>query len=141
MKTVRSYLFVSLVGAAMLLIAGCATGTEHQLSAQKEMPGAAGNLNVDRDDNGNLKLNLEVDYMPPPAELDDNLENYVVWVQPSGSNRIYNVGALELNEDRQASLETLTPYESFTFTVSAESSPQASKPSDYVVFRRQIDAD
>lgn len=129
------------VASALLLIGGCATGSEHELSPSKQMPGASGMVTVEQDDNGNQLLNIEVSHMPPPRELDGDLSTFVAWVKPDGSERATNVGALNIGEDRTAELQTTTPHPSFALVITAETTTRASEPSNYVVLKRQISRD
>lgn len=139
MDTIRT-IFALLVAGALTLGAGCATTTDYDLTAGQETPAATGEVKIKEDDNDNLRLNVEVDHLPNPGSLAAGLSTYVVWLEPTGADRMVNLGELRIDEDkRTGELEATTPYRNFNIYITAEETGQASQPSDRMILRRQID--
>ena len=133
----------NLLGAAALcalvaLAVGCATATTFQMTPDPSTPAAEGQVSVKAESNNNLSLKVKVAHLPPPENLAGNLNTFVVWLQPSGTDKLVNLGALGIGSGRSGKLSTTTPYRDFTLYVTAEASGQVSKPSDHLVLRREL---
>ncbi|MFW6057749.1 MAG: hypothetical protein ACOC9W_02730 [Persicimonas sp.] len=139
MDTIQT-MFAVFVAGALILGAGCATTTDYDLTAGEETPAASGEVKIKEDDNNNLRLDVEVDHLPNPGNLAAGLNTYVVWLEPTGADRMVNLGQLEIDEDdRTGKLEATTPYRNFNIYITAEETGQPSQPSDRMIMRRQID--
>ncbi|MFP4598873.1 MAG: hypothetical protein ACLFVJ_11510 [Persicimonas sp.] len=139
MDTIQT-IFAVFVAGALILGAGCATTTDYDLTAGEETPAASGEVKIKEDDNNNLRLDVEVDHLPNPGNLAAGLNTYVVWLEPTGADRMVNLGQLEIDEDdRTGKLEATTPYRNFNIYITAEETGQPSQPSDRMIMRRQID--
>jgi len=108
-----------------------AANTQRSLVA----PGATGYVNSDVDDNGNLMLEVELQHLPPPGDLDPTLTTYVVWIRPTSGAGFQNLGQLVLDSNRRGSLTTSTPYSSVEVVVTAEASPTPAEPSRFTVLQ------
>jgi hypothetical protein len=139
MNTFTSSVLALIVGAMLVLTSACAPGPAYEMDATDRTPAAVGELDVDEDDSQNLRLDLAVSHLPPPERLDANLSTYVVWLRPSGEERYINLGALQINEDREAQLQATTPFRNFDLFVTAEESARTEQPSEVVVLQRRID--
>ena len=125
------------VATAFVLGAGCATTVA--LQASSRTPAAAGSVKTSKDSQGNLKLDVSVDYLPSPFELDRSLTTFVVWSIADDGSRVRNMGQLQIDGHRHGSVELVTPLSDFKLLVTAEESGTAEKPSDYVILQGKID--
>jgi len=98
-------------------------------------PGATGFVNSDVDDNGNLALEVELEHLPPPADLDPTLTTYVVWIRPTSGGGFQNVGQLMIDSNRRGELSTTTPYSTVEVIVTAEASSTPMEPSRFTVLQ------
>jgi hypothetical protein len=98
------------------------------LTADPSIPAASGKVSWDKDDNGNLKVHLEVKHLAQPSTLTPARQTYVVWIQPRGKDP-ENQGQLRVNNDLNGDLQTRTPYRAFDIFVTAEDSPTVTTPS------------
>lgn len=132
----------SILGGCLSVgLVGCGLfggGHTQVMNASPSVPSSKGELRTSEDDNGNIRLALQVEHLAPPAKVAPDATVYVTWIQP-GSEFIQNVGALKIGDDLTAKLETLTPYRSFALTVTPEPSSRVSKPTHEAVFRSTVD--
>lgn len=129
--------------ASVALLAGCGmTSSSSQpditLEPESRTPAAIGMAEVRQDSNDNNVLHVEVQHMPPPENLAPDRSTFVVWVQPTDTGLYYNVGSLQLDEERSAEIDVVTAFEDFDVIVTAEADPQALSPSEYVVLRTTV---
>lgn len=115
----------TLLAVAVLAIAGCRLQTDSaMLQPSDRAPATEAEVEIDRHKlrkTGNSELSLDVDHLPPPAELGDNLTTFVVWLKPEGAEQPQNMGELEYDPNRRhGSLDILTPYDQFSLWVTAE---------------------
>lgn len=77
----------------------------------------------------NTSLTLQAEHLAPPQNVDAGADAFVAWVRPlDRKGEPVNVGALRLNENLEASLDTVTPFEKFELFVTAEPSGNAVVP-------------
>lgn len=140
MNTTSKFLF----GVALLMLAGCPMQKEKTtLRPSERAPATKAEVKIDRSDDrrtGNRELSLDVNHLPPPAELGDNLTTFVVWLTPHGADRAQNVGELEYDPNRRhGSLDVTTPYDQFTIWVTAEPAANPLDRGDVVIASGEFD--
>lgn len=138
MKNRMGTLLISALLVVGLALVGCSSTTVYQMDAGERTAGADGQLNVDRDRNGNHLVNLKVAHLPMPSRLADGMATYVVWVYPTDSQTPYNMGQIRLRDDRSGELNFTTPFRTFNMVVTAEVDGQVMSPSNQVVLRREV---
>jgi hypothetical protein len=112
----------------LLLCLGCA-GRTVALKSTDTAPAAQGELRVEKGDNGNTEVQLDVKHLAPAPRIESDAAQYVVWIEPTnGSTPPQNVGALSTDDDLRARLRTVTPFEKFDLFVTAERAGDASRP-------------
>jgi hypothetical protein len=122
MKTVFAWVL------ACLLLAGIAVADEHaKLRNGTADPSAVGTVDYHHDRNGNTSMELKVDHLAPPINLQPSKQVYVVWVQAPGQAP-QNKGALKVNDDQRGSIKLLSPYPAFDVFVTAEDNEHVSAP-------------
>src|SRR3954464_1983138 len=94
--------------AAPLMIGGCGAmnrisgvGGEKQtyaLMPADRVPAAMGTVKVSTTDDENKKLDIKVQHLPRPAELDPSLTTYVVWIDPGKGHEAFPVGQLQIDK-------------------------------------------
>lgn len=126
-------LALSLLLAAAL--AGCAA-TKATLNPTRVNPGSVGTVVAKETSNGNTKLDVDINHLPPPGALGAN--TYVVWIRPH-DGKYLNLGQVAIDERRHGHLETTTPHQSFIVIVTGEDNPTAAVPSSTVVLTGVVD--
>jgi len=145
MKTTICTLFA----AGMLTLAGCSSpgimgGTSTaSLAPGPQTPAAKGQVSIDRKDRdptGNNEIALEVEHLPPPSELGDEFTTFVVWITPEGAEEPLNIGELQYDpEDRNGTLDIVTPYRDFDITVTAEHAAAPLEQGEVVVVQGKVE--
>lgn len=133
-------LFV-LVALPLALVApnvGCGGPTSYALVGSARSAGTDGTLEIEADEYGNFEVTVEVEHLPPPDRIGDNLTVYVVWFIASGTPA-HKEGVLAYDvDDRSGHFRTHTNLPEFTVKITAERSPAVNTPSDVVVVNRRV---
>jgi hypothetical protein len=130
--------FAALIATAALLFAGCG-GESYEIEPSSTAPSIAGELTVEEYNESNYQAELQLQYLPLPQNLGENLSTYIVWVNPQGTDTHIKVGTLRVNNDaREGNLRFTTPHSVFRVVVTAEESPTVEQPSDPVVVTEQV---
>ena len=56
------------------------------MNASSVVPAARGEVEIDKDKNGNIRLNMNVEHLANPQNLTPAAAVYVVWLQERGGN-------------------------------------------------------
>lgn len=116
---------------------GCAA-PQYALSGSAQVPGTFGAVQLEKADGGKLLVTVVLDELSPPSHLADALTSYVLWFQVDGAEPV-NQGVLTYDQaKRRATATAVTEHRSFDLMVTAESTAEASEPSDFVVAKQQI---
>lgn len=126
-----------ITSVALLSLTPFGHSKEFPLTASATVPAAKGKVNVDKDQNGNVKVKLEVQHLAKPSTLTPAETNYVVWIQARGKEP-ENEGRLTVNDKLEGKLETTTPYEAFEIFVTAEGNPNVTSPEGGEVLRGTV---
>ena len=121
---------------ALLSTAGYAA-KKYPLTAASIVPGARGELKVDKDKNGNTRLSMAVQHLANPANLTPPATAYVVWLQDRGGDA-ENRGRLKMDKNLKATFETVTPLKNFDLLVTAEQDLQAKTPTGPEVLKASV---
>jgi hypothetical protein len=113
-------------------------GGNHQtMRASPSIPSSEGTVESSIDDNGNVRLAVEVTRLPHPSKVAPGATVYAVWVIP-GSAVVQNAGTLVVDDDLTGKLETVTPYKTFQLTVTPEITPAGSRGTHDPVFTADV---
>jgi hypothetical protein len=126
---------VSILVAASLTVASASH--KYKLNPSTIVPAATGEIDVDKDRNGNTALDLKVKHLAKPENLTPPQTAYVVWIQSQGGNP-ENQGQLKVNDNLEGEFKAVTPYKSFQIFITGETNPNATTPSGPEVLRQQI---
>lgn len=129
-------MIVLILIASVVLLSACG-GHKVRVVPTAEVPAADANAKIGTDDNGNTKVDLEVEHLASPASLPPPATAYVVWFQPSGE-AAQNKGVLKVGDDLKGKFKAVTPYKSLELIVTAEGDPRATMPSGRVIMRQQL---
>jgi len=130
------YLPVLLCGA-VLALAPAGYAKSYHMTASNTVPGATAELQVDKEKNGNVQVELKADHLAKPGRLTPSANTYIVWFQEEGSQPQIQ-GTLKTGDDLKAELKSTTTLHNFTVLVTAETDSQTKFPSEQVVLRATV---
>ena len=107
------------------------------MTASSVVPAARGQVEVDKDKNGNIRVKMEVEHLANPQNLTPPATVYVVWLQERGANP-QNQGQLKVDKELKASFETVTPSTSFDLFVTGERDSGVDTPNGLEVLKASI---
>jgi hypothetical protein len=110
---------------------------KYPMTAASIVPGARAEVAIDKDKNGNTKLNMTVQGLANLENLTPRASAYVVWLQERGGNAA-NQGQLKMDKNLKATFKAETPFKSFEVFVTAEQDPRITSPSGAEVLRATI---
>ncbi len=130
---VLSYIF------AAILISSCSG--PHQFPTSEVLPAAEAKVDINRNDNRNYEIELEIKNIARPERLTPSRNNYVAWMETE-NHGVVNLGNLRINSKNRASLETVTPYTPIRIFITAEDGRNIMRPSTQVVLNSgELDVD
>jgi hypothetical protein len=130
------YRFALLCGA-VLAVATVGWAKNYHMTAAKTVPAAAGEVNVAKEKDGNIRVDVKVKHLAKPGNLTPPANTYVVWLQQEGSQP-QSQGELKVEDDLDGELKTTTPLKNFNVFITAETDSQTKTPSDQVVLRATV---
>lgn len=107
------------------------------MTAATIVPGARGDVEVDKDKNGNTKLKMSVQHLARPDRLTPPKTIYIVWLQERNGTA-ESQGQLKVDKNLKAGFETVTPSRNFDLFVTAEQDASVKAPSGAEVLRTSI---
>lgn len=107
------------------------------MGASTTVPAAQGQVKVDDGGNGNTAVSVTVKHLAPPDRMGEGVTTYVVWAKPLNGPP-QNLGALQVNENLEGVLRTVTPLREFDCFVTAEPSPTSPAPSGQPVLTAHV---
>jgi hypothetical protein len=103
-------------------------------------PAAAAELKDEKDDNGNIKLNIHIHHLAKPDSLTPPRDAYVVWIESSGQPP-QNMGEIKVNDKLESEFSTRTPFKKFRVYITAEDGPKMTTPSGDRILQAIVDRD
>jgi hypothetical protein len=119
---------------AAIMITACSKKITFPVS--NVVPAAEAVVKVDKDDNRNYEVELEVSNLASPNRLTPSREHYVVWMVTKKHGTI-NLGRLYINRKNNGKFTTNTPYEPIRIFITAEDDSKAVLPSTQVVLNSE----
>jgi len=126
-----------LVCGAVLALAPAGYAKKYPMTASSIVPGATAELQVDKEKNGDIKVELKANRLAKPGRLTPSANMYVVWFQQEGSQP-QSQGELRIGDDLKAELKSTTTLHNFKVLVTAEADSQTKFPSEQVVLRATV---
>ncbi|WP_419802059.1 hypothetical protein [Mucilaginibacter sp.] len=101
------------------------------------VPAARGNVNIDKDDNGNYALDIDILHLTEPSRLHPSKNVYVIWMETE-NNGIKNLGQLKsstgfFSNTLKASFHTVTSFKPKRVFITAENDANIQTPGPQVV--------
>jgi hypothetical protein len=128
---------IAFVLGALTLLASCMNGSQFRMTSTHDVPAATGTVEADVRDDGNVRVEVDVDHLAPPRLVSPQASEYIVWIQPPGGQPT-NAGILQVGSDRDGELRTLTTHRHFDVFVTAEPTATASIPSGDLVLHTRV---
>jgi stress response protein SCP2 len=121
----------------MLAVASVGWAKTYHMTSMKIVPAAAGEVNVAKEKNGNIQVDVNVTHLAKPDKLTPPANTYVVWFQQEGSQP-QRQGQLIIGDDLKGELKSTTTVNHFNVIVTAETDSQTKTPSGEVVLRATV---
>ncbi len=119
-----------------LFVTACVTSSE--MTTGPSVLGADGQVDVADGPNGNTLVKVSIRHLAPAERVSAGATVYVAWIQSGDGGSQQNVGQIRLDGDRAGMLETVTPFKTFTLTVTAEPLATAATPTANPVLTAKI---
>jgi hypothetical protein len=133
----KRFYFPVLLCAAVLALAPTGYAKNYHMTASNIVPGATAELQVDKEKDGNVQVELKADHLAKPGRLTPSANAYVVWFQQEGSQP-QSQGELRVGDDLKAELKSTTTLHNFKVLVTAETDSRTRVPSEQVVLRATV---
>ena len=128
---------LALLCAVVLAVGTVGWAKTYHMSATNIVPGAAAELNVEKEKNGNVQVDVNVKHLAKPGLLTPPANSYVVWFQEQGSAP-QNQGELKVGNDLTGELKSTTTLDNFNVFITGETDSQAKTPSDQLVLQATV---
>ena len=128
---------VALLIGAVLAVATLGCAKTYHMTSMKMVPAAAGEVNVAKEKDGNIQVDVNVMHLAKPGMLTPPANTYVVWFQQEGSQP-QSQGELKVGKDLQGELKSTTTLNHFNVIITAETDSQTKTPSDEMVLRATV---
>ena len=122
--------------AILVMISGCAAPA--QMTAGPQVLGAEGEVKAAAGANGNTQVKIVIRHLADPEKIKPGATVYVAWIQPKDGGLPQNAGQIQLTNNQEGQLDTITPFRSFRVTVTAEQTATATSPSSNSVLTTDI---
>jgi len=133
----RIFSRLTLLVGAVLVVATVGWAKTYHMTSMTTVPGAAGEVNVAKEKNGNIEVEVNVTHLAKPGMLTPAASSYVVWLQQEGSDP-QSQGQLKIGDDLKGELKSTTTLNNFKVIITAETDSQAKFPSEQVVLRATV---
>ncbi len=128
---------LALLAGAVLALASVGLAKTYHMTSMTTVPGAAGEVNVAKEKNGNTQIDVSVMHLAKPGMLTPSATSYVVWFEEEGSQP-QSQGQLKIGDDLKGELKSTTTLNNFRVIITAETDSQTKSPSDQVVMQATV---
>ena len=128
---------LALLAGAVLAVTSVGWAKTYHMTSMTTVPAAAGEVNVAKEKNGNIQVNVSVTHLAKPGMLTPSANSYVVWLEQEGSQP-QSQGQLKIGDDLKGDLKSTTTLNHFNVIITAETDSQTKFPSDQVVLRATV---
>ena len=133
----RIFYRLALLFGVVLAVTTAGWAKNYHMTSTSIVPAAAGEINVDKEKDGNIQVHVEVEHLAKPGKLTPPANTYVVWLQEADSQP-HSLGQLKVGDDLKGELKASTPLNNFKVFITAETDSQTRTPSDQVVLRTTV---
>jgi hypothetical protein len=120
------------------MTASCHPPADYALVGSAYVPAASGEIDVEKGSGDEILIQVTLDHLVSPGNLEEGLTHYVVWFTPTGE---YPVRQRALDYDAEGMVGRAairTSLREFEVTVTAENGETPNRPSDLVVASQEI---
>jgi hypothetical protein len=110
----------------------------HMKNVSTNQPAADAKVNLDKDDNGNVRVKIHFYHLAKPDSLTPAKDAYVVWIEPNGQPP-QNMGTVKVNDNLESEFQTRTPFKVFKLYVTPEQGPKVTTPSSDHILEANVD--
>lgn len=128
---------LALLAGAVLAVASVGSAKTYHMTSMTTVPAAAGEVNVAKEKNGNIQIDVSVTHLAKPGMLTPSATSYIVWFEEEGSQP-QSQGQLSIGDDLKGELKSTTTLNNFRVIITAETDSQTKSPSDQVVLRATV---
>jgi hypothetical protein len=128
---------LALLFGVVLAVATVGWAKSYHMTSTSIVPAAKGEINVDKEKDGNVQVHVEVEHLAKPGKLTPPANTYVVWLQEADSQP-HSLGQLRVGDDLKGELKATTTLNNFTVFITAETDSQTRIPSNQVVLRATV---
>ena len=133
----RTLCRAALLCGVVLAVATVSSAKNYHMSATKIVPGAAAEVNVEKEKNGNVQVEVNVKHLAKPGLLTPPAHSYVVWFQEQGSAP-QNQGELKVGTDLTGELKSTTTLDNFNVFSTGETDSHAKTLSDQLILQATV---
>ena len=108
----KTFSRLALLVGAVLAVASVGWAKTYHMTSMTTVPGAAGEVNVAKEKNGNIQVNINVTHLAKPGMLTPSANSYVVWLEQEGSQP-QSQGQLKIGDDLKGDLKSTTTLNNF----------------------------
>jgi hypothetical protein len=127
---------ISLIAVSM--IASCNPPADYALVGSAYVPGAHGEIDVEKIDAGEILITVTLDHLLSPEKIEVGLTHYIVWFTPVGEHPVRQ-RALDYDAAGQVGRASIpTSLREFELQVTAENGESPNQPSDLLVASQRI---
>jgi hypothetical protein len=140
--SMASRLLIALVMGALL--AACSGTLRYTPKGANKATGADALILADVDEGASMtKLEITVEFLPPPDRIEAGGTTFVVWARLNSSSPWQRVGGLAYDADnRKGELKGASvPMKQFELIVTAEKTPDSQSPSPGIVLQQIVSDD
>ena len=127
-----------LVSSVSSGVAGCNPPADYALVGSAFVPAAHGDIRIEKVDRGQRLIVVQMDHLPPPAEIEPKLGFYVVWFSEVGENPVPQTTLDYEPKTRVGRASIPTALRELDVQITAEQTESPSQPSDLIVAAQKI---
>ena len=122
----------------LMLCCSATNKSVYTLLPSEETPAVNGVATVSKDIYENVIVNLKVNKLFSPYQLEFGMTRYVVWIEPSGDYNPILIAQFKENGDGEAELNFTTIHRVFDLMITVEGLKEPLKPSRFIVLAGRV---
>lgn len=139
MRAAIQVVSIAVLGAVLgLTLAACGADARYIVIGSARAPSASGIVELEELDEGSTLVTVHIDYLHPPAKIDPQATQYVVWFE-GATGAALRAGSLRYNpEARTGDFTATSPFDELTVKVTAEHDASPATPSATVIATQSV---
>jgi hypothetical protein len=121
---------LALTACALMGGKGSKNASEIPMVVNNKLPSVEGQVSIRNEENNNTGIDLSVKHLARPERVSPDATTYMVWGKPAGDEnaQALPLGALNVDEDLNAEIKTVTPLKNFDLFITAEPAGVTNEP-------------